>query len=190
MTCSIEGCMKQRDKRGWCGMHYRRWQRHGDPLFERPPRTHKSYRRLVVADPDYNRRNYWKNPQKSRSDKRADYEKHRAKRLAASRERLASDPEYKARFRAWQLASNRKRRRRLGGKTLPGVPRMAIRQKMAYWGNRCWVCGGPEEHVDHVKPIAKGGPHMLCNLRPICASCNVRKSARWPFDPNLIRSAA
>lgn len=30
--CSIEGCPKPAKTRGWCGMHYTRWQRHGDPL--------------------------------------------------------------------------------------------------------------------------------------------------------------
>lgn len=28
-TCSIDECEKLATKRGWCGMHYRRWQRHG-----------------------------------------------------------------------------------------------------------------------------------------------------------------
>lgn len=30
MICKIDGCGKRADKRGWCGMHYRRWQRGGD----------------------------------------------------------------------------------------------------------------------------------------------------------------
>jgi hypothetical protein len=30
--CSIEGCEKPIDGRGYCKSHYRRWQRHGDPL--------------------------------------------------------------------------------------------------------------------------------------------------------------
>lgn len=29
--CKIDGCLKQSSKRGWCGMHYRRYQRYGDP---------------------------------------------------------------------------------------------------------------------------------------------------------------
>lgn len=49
----------------------------------------------------------------------------------------------------------------------------------------CWVCGGPASEVDHVKPLSKGGAHMLSNLRPICKRCNVRKSARWPVDTRL-----
>ena len=31
-TCSIDGCEKPSRTRGWCGMHYRRWRAHGDPL--------------------------------------------------------------------------------------------------------------------------------------------------------------
>ena len=30
--CSIGGCEKRHYARGWCRSHYRRWQRHGDPL--------------------------------------------------------------------------------------------------------------------------------------------------------------
>lgn len=53
--------------------------------------------------------------------------------------------------------------------------------KVAYWGSRCWVCSGSFEAIDHVKPLGKGGPHMLANLRPICTACNTRKRDRWPF---------
>ncbi len=31
LSCSIEGCDKPSSVRGWCQMHYVRWQRHGDP---------------------------------------------------------------------------------------------------------------------------------------------------------------
>ena len=54
--------------------------------------------------------------------------------------------------------------------------------RMSYWGNRCWLCpDGTFETVDHVKPLAKGGPHMLANLRPACKSCNSSKNDRWPL---------
>lgn len=31
-TCLIDGCNKSAFARGWCGSHYGRWRRHGDPL--------------------------------------------------------------------------------------------------------------------------------------------------------------
>ena len=57
-----------------------------------------------------------------------------------------------------------------------------LEAKLAYWGGKCWMCGDPFEHWDHVKPIAKGGLHILSNLRPACARCNHKKSSKWPLD--------
>ena len=57
-----------------------------------------------------------------------------------------------------------------------------LRARWAYYGDRCWMCGAEAAHTDHVKPLSKGGAHMLCNLRPACASCNLRKNNRWPFQ--------
>lgn len=46
----------------------------------------------------------------------------------------------------------------------------------------CWVCGGEKEQIDHVKPLSKGGWHILANLRPIYGDCNRRKGAMWPLN--------
>lgn len=57
-----------------------------------------------------------------------------------------------------------------------------LRARLAFYGNRCWMCGAEGTVVDHVKPLAKGGAHILANLRPACQGCNSRKQARWPLD--------
>ena len=57
--------------------------------------------------------------------------------------------------------------------TIVGFTAEQLAARIAYYGNRCWLC--------HVKPLAKGGPHMLSNLRPACSSCNRAKSDKWPL---------
>lgn len=69
-------------------------------------------------------------------------------------------------------------RRRDAAVTAFTIDQLAARLSMF---SGCWVCGGGWSEVDHVKPLAKGGLHCLSNLRPICLSCNRRKSDRWPF---------
>lgn len=57
-----------------------------------------------------------------------------------------------------------------------------ITARCALWGNRCYICGAQMQAIDHVKPLAKGGAHLPCNLRPICRSCNSRKKDCWPYN--------
>lgn len=62
--------------------------------------------------------------------------------------------------------------------------RVQLEQRMSMFSG-CWLCGSDlseGRHIDHVKPLAKEGWDCLANLRPACASCNVRKSALWPLD--------
>jgi 5-methylcytosine-specific restriction endonuclease McrA len=75
-----------------------------------------------------------------------------------------------------------RRKRRLGTKNRPGILRSLLREKEKYWGGVCWMCGAAATEIDHVKPIDKGGAHILCNLRPACRPCNSRKAAKWPID--------
>lgn len=32
-VCAVDGCRRQRYKRGWCSKHYRAWRTHGDPHY-------------------------------------------------------------------------------------------------------------------------------------------------------------
>lgn len=56
--CSIGGCEKPTRTRSWCGMHYRRWRVHGDPLnpgkhalYETPEESFLARTEPIVGDP-------------------------------------------------------------------------------------------------------------------------------------------
>jgi 5-methylcytosine-specific restriction endonuclease McrA len=77
---------------------------------------------------------------------------------------------------------HRRRVRMLDGPLGGLIAPEALRSKFAYWGNRCWMCSATGDlTIDHVKPLSKGGLHILANIRPACSECNARKQARWPF---------
>lgn len=82
-----------------------------------------------------------------------------------------------------------RRRRRARLKLVSSMPISAelLGLKVAYWGGRCWMCGEPGSEIDHVKPISKGGPHLLANLRPACRTCNLKKRDKWPFKKGDIQ---
>lgn len=47
----------------------------------------------------------------------------------------------------------------------------------------CYLCGASQLadsdiHLDHVVPLARGGPHTRDNVRVACAPCNLKKGAR------------
>lgn len=48
-TCSIEGCEKPAKARGWCAMHYRRWQVHGDPAASLRPGYGTGTRNIMAS---------------------------------------------------------------------------------------------------------------------------------------------
>lgn len=56
------------------------------------------------------------------------------------------------------------------------IKRSDLLLRISVFGDKCAHCGAPWEHLDHVKPISRRGPHCLANLRPACAPCNHRKS--------------
>lgn len=149
----------------------------------------------------YARNRVWveANRERVRELQRKHVEANRDKLRQRARDAYVSNPErargYTAKWRATsphakvyaREQSHRRRARQRSAQVLP-FTREQVEQRVAMYGGRCWICSSPYEQIDHVKPIAKGGAHILANLRPICAPCNTRKRAKWPLSEEVIRS--
>ncbi len=136
---------------------------------------------------EYQRNHYATNPEKP------------AKASDAARKRRQADPDVANERQRNYRASNRERtvsykqaRRARESPSVPFTPEQ-LKQRLDYYGNQCYlklpgICTGGGDHIDHVKPLSKGGAHMLANLRPACKPCNSFKSAKWPFSfPKVTR---
>lgn len=73
-------------------------------------------------------------------------------------------------------------------KALGYCSKASLEARWNYYGHRCWICSEPARETDHVKPLTKGGTNWPANLRPICRSCNARKSNVWPYIKQLERT--
>lgn len=183
-TCAITDCEGPVVSRGWCSLHYGRWRRHGDPTVLVRPRVAKYATEGERREAHRKARRAWerRNPE-SMAAIRAAWEKRNPDvRRQYRRARKKLDP---IANRAYVAA----RRARLRERAVIPFTAQQLRERLAFFGNRCWMCGGPGEVIDHVKPLAKGGAHILCNLRPACGDCNTRKGVTWPF-PSSYRGAA
>lgn len=146
------------------------------------------------------RQRYWRDPVKARAKvkrltlarrdeilarRRARHDPVKARRwMAAWRARNPDyDRQWIAANHARQIERIARYRARKRSATVVPFTKHQLQQRLAYYGC-CWVCGGEWSEIDHVKPLNKGGAHMLCNLRPICRSCNAAKQDQWPFRPS------
>ncbi|MBE6509535.1 MAG: hypothetical protein E7Z77_09020 [Methanobrevibacter sp.] len=59
------------------------------------------------------------------------------------------------------------------------IPRKLRHQVFQRDGYRCRECGATNKqtrlHVDHIRPVAKGGTNDLSNLQTLCEACNRAK---------------
>lgn len=203
--CSVEGCPETHKGHGYCKKHLRRWKKHGDPALGAalPPLANDEARRERARQraSDW----YYANRERARANVKAYTAADPERKRQLDREyRLANRERIDQRIKEWH-AAHPERVREIGRKhaRAHGAKHARIRKarkscvqiipftqeqweaKVAYWGNRCWICGGEWSEMDHVKPIAAGGAHMLCNLRPACKPCNSGKCDKWPYPVKM-----
>jgi len=114
-----------------------------------------------------------------------DIERRRKRVRENSKRAYWADPERaRARVLDWQrrnpdkhAAAESARRARLRGVEVEKIDRFSLYERD---GGRCHVCGKivPRDklELDHLIPLAKGGPHLATNLRVAHRSCNARRN--------------
>lgn len=160
---------KHRDKIAEYQKAYRQENSQAASEYQREYR--KEHREALI---EYGREYYKANRHKRAEYSREYYRQNREMVLASIERYRKLNPD------KW-LEAQRRRRAAVRGATVVRFSAADLDSRMSYFGYKCWMCSGPFEHVDHVKPLSKGGSHMLSNLRPACRSCNSSKSAKWPF---------
>ena len=203
--CEVSGCENEAAIRGLCDLHYGRLRKTGstETTWPRQFRCQMCGGDFLQAAPNSLHCGDCKAARKRESDA-AWYRKNRSEAKAASRKRYWESPEVHREWhrnyrrtikdrrreyeREWRRANPDRRkaaeqRRQAVKRGASAIPfsRDELEARLSMFGHKCWMCGAEAEHVDHVKPVSKGGIHALCNLRPACAQCNLSKSARWPF---------
>lgn len=83
-------------------------------------------------------------------------------------------------------AKARARRRRArkrgasGSHTVAEIEALAVTQK--YKCVNCQTSIRRSRHIDHIKPLARGGSDDIKNIQLLCPTCNHRKRAKDPID--------
>lgn len=113
------------------------------------------------------------NPALHAAGKRAEYLRNRASHVARSAAYRKAHPH------KWIEYERRRRAQKRASQCLP-LTKKDIARRFSVFGDSCAYCGRSDVPltVDHAKPIARGGPHILANIRPACRPCNSRKHTR------------
>lgn len=126
-------------------------------------------------------RNYRENNDSRRAWQRSYYKKNKDRIQASNKRWAENNPEAAA------AASHKVRARRRaadGTFNRNDVVRLMRLQQM-----KCASCfsdfrksGKNRYHVDHIVPLARGGTNWPENIQLLCPGCNLRKSARDPYE--------
>lgn len=132
------------------------------------------------------------NPERTRAQKAADYQRHKPKRILTMKVYRAANPEQIREMNRAKVAANpdkyraygrnyKARKRKADGSHTDADIReifFAQRGKCGY----CRIKVGKKYHVDHIIALAKGGSNDRSNLQILCGPCNNGKSAKDPID--------
>jgi 5-methylcytosine-specific restriction endonuclease McrA len=157
----------------------------------RCPNCTRIYRRAWRARPETiaHRRAYMADYLARKPPDRKEYHRARNARPEIKARRLELE-----RLNALSRTPERKRKRRLAeahrraikhAATIGKITIEDIQEIYKLQKGRCAICGkklGNRFHLDHIKPIARGGEHTRRNLQLTHPKCNQSKSARDPID--------
>lgn len=125
------------------------------------------------------------NPDKRRENANAFF--HRHKEETADKRKSAYDRWYANNLDAARMskrqAQSRRRSQKIGSggsHTHDDIERIRKDQK-----NRCACCRTKltgKWHIDHIKPLSKGGSDAASNIQIMCAFCNLSKKDKDPID--------
>lgn len=138
---------------------------------------HKCYMRALRKDQSYR--------EKEREKEREYEQTHREQRREYREANREAIREYQREY--WQspegrAVARRKARARRARKLGAYNDGYTEADLQAWWSDRdytgCVYCGGPFEHLDHIKALARGGDEARYNLAPSCEHCNTSKGDR------------
>lgn len=129
-------------------------------------------------------------PEWSKRVQREWHQRNKDRRYAEYLER-GKDPDVAARRReATRRCEHRRRASVAGDLSAKTISSEEYERILVEYAECCWICDvslcDVDMHWDHVRPLAKGGRHVVENLRPACASCNIKKNDSWPLTSALL----
>lgn len=174
--CLVDGCNRKAKARNLCATHVTRFYRHGETT---PPvrlgADERRKRRRVQQKRIF--KNYYDKNKRELLNRGAEWRRENSERVRRkNNEWKASNKE---RVRAHRASREGKKRSGEGRISADLVRRLFILQR-----RRCPVCReklGGNYHIDHIKPLAIGGPHRDDNIQLLCPPCNMQKHAKDPI---------